>query len=101
VEHHGAGLRRLTEDDVLVEALQANQVTSADLSVADRALLRYAVKLTKDPSSVVEADIEALRTVGFDDQGIHDACQVVAYFNYVNRIADGLGVELEARFADA
>jgi len=101
VEHHGAGLRRLTQDEVLVETLKANQITSADLSVADHALLRYAVKLTKDPSSVVEADIEALRAVGFDDQGIHDACQVVAYFNYVNRIADGLGVELEDRFAEA
>jgi uncharacterized peroxidase-related enzyme len=82
-----------------VETLKTNQITSAKLSVADRELLRYAVKLTKDPASVGDADINVLRAVGFDDRGIHDACQVVAYFNYVNRIADGLGVELEDRFA--
>ena len=47
-------------------------------------------------ASIEEADVEDLRTAGFDDRAIHDACQVVAYFNYVNRVADGLGVELEA-----
>lgn len=101
MEHHGAGLRRLTRDEALVETLKTNQLTSVNLSAADRELLRYAVKLTKDPASVVEADIEALRVVGFDDRSIHDACQVGAYFNYVNRIADGLGVELEDRFVEA
>ncbi len=101
MEHHGAGLRRLTRDEALVETLKNNQITSAALSAADCELLRYAVKLTKNPASVVEADIEALRAVGFDDRGIHDACQVVAYFNYVNRVADGLGVELEDRFLES
>lgn len=41
------------------------------------------------------ADIETLRTVGLDDRAIHDATQVIAYFNYINRIADALGVEPE------
>ena len=53
------------------------------------------MQLTDDPASVQESDIERLRQVGLDDRAIHDACQVVAYFAYVNRVADGLGVELE------
>ena len=45
--------------------------------------------------------MEALRAAGWEDRAIHDACQVVAYFNYVNRIADGLGVDPEPEWADA
>ncbi len=45
---------------------------------------------------MTEADVLALRTAGFDDRAIHDGCAIVAYFAFVNRIADGLGVELEA-----
>ena len=45
-------------------------------------------------------DVEALRRYGFDDRASHDACAIVAYFNFVNRIADGLGVELEAHLRD-
>ena len=44
--------------------------------------------------------MESLKSEGFDDRAIHDLCQVVAYFNYVNRIADGLGAELEDRFSE-
>lgn len=44
---------------------------------------------------MLEDDIKQLRTVGFDDQGIHDATQVISFFNYINRIADSLDVELE------
>ena len=58
-------------------------------------MLDYAVKLTRSPHAVGEADIQCLRDVAFDDAGILDICQVVSYFNYVNRLADGLGVELE------
>lgn len=101
MEHHGAGLRRLTRDDALVETLKSGDFRSAELSAADGELLRFAVKLTKNPASVVATDIEALRAEGFDDRGIHDASQVISYFNYVNRIADGLGVELEDRFLEA
>lgn len=42
-----------------------------------------------------EADVENLRAIGLDDRGIHDATQVIAYFNYINRVADALGVEPE------
>ncbi len=59
-------------------------------------MLDYAVKLTLTPWEVGEADIGRLRDVGFDDTGVLDICQVTCYYNYVNRLADGLGVELEA-----
>lgn len=55
----------------------------------------YAVKLTRTPASLTEQDIEHLRHLGWTDQAIHDAAQVTAYFNYINRLADGLGVDLE------
>lgn len=58
-------------------------------------MLEYAVKLTRDPGGMTAADVEALRRAGFDDPGILDICQVTAYYAYVNRLADGLGVELE------
>jgi len=58
-------------------------------------MLEYAVKLTLTPASVGPADVEGLRTLGFDDHAILDICQVTSYYNYVNRLADGLGVELE------
>lgn len=59
-------------------------------------MLDYAAKLTQTPRSVSMDDAERLRHAGFDDRGIHDICSIAAYFAYVNRIADGLGVELEA-----
>ena len=58
-------------------------------------MLAYAVKLTVLPQSVVATDIEALRAEGFSDRDILDICEVTSYYAYVNRIADGLGVQLE------
>lgn len=49
------------------------------------------------PAAISSDDVQRLRAVGFDDRAIHDACAIVAYFAFVNRIADGLGVELEDR----
>ena len=68
---------------------------SAELDPADRALCEYAEKLTRQPGVMTEDDAETLRAAGFDDVQIHDAIQVVAYFNYINRVADGVHVELE------
>ncbi|MCA1703126.1 MAG: hypothetical protein LC808_07580, partial [Actinobacteria bacterium] len=59
------------------------------------AVCRYALKLTVAPSAITESDIEDLRAAGLDDRAIVDANQVVSYFNYVNRVVHGLGVELE------
>ena len=58
-------------------------------------MLNYTVKLTRSPQTIVQDDVTSLRSNGFDDRAIHDICAVVAYFAFVNRIADGLGVELE------
>ncbi len=55
----------------------------------------YAAKLTLAPGSVTEGDIETLRGHGFDDTAITIAVQVISYFNYINRVADGLGVDDE------
>ena len=67
-----------------------------ELDPVDRALLQYAVQLTKNPGKIQQADIERLREVGLTDLAIHDLCAVTAYFAFANRIADGLGIELEA-----
>jgi uncharacterized peroxidase-related enzyme len=69
------------------------------LAPADRVMLDYAMKLTQTPSEIEPADIQRLRTAGFDDHAIHDVCAIAAYYGFVNRIADGLGVELEPRFS--
>jgi uncharacterized peroxidase-related enzyme len=80
-----------------IEALgTAARQPPATLTARERALVRYADTLTLRPSTVTSGDIDALRREGLDDRGIHDACAIVAYFAFVNRIADGLGVELES-----
>ena len=67
----------------------------ADLPAADRAMLDYAVKLTKTPQSMTKQDVDALRAAGFGDRQIHEIAQITALFNYYNRIADGLGIDNE------
>lgn len=68
---------------------------TAELSDADRELCAWAEQLTTDPASCGAEEVAALRRAGFPDPAIHDAAQVIGYFNYINRIADGLGVDLE------
>ncbi|MDP6942469.1 MAG: peroxidase [Planctomycetota bacterium] len=67
----------------------------APLSLPERALCKWAEKLTTAPGAMGEADVLELQEQGWSDLEIHDAAQVVAYFNYINRLADGLGVDLE------
>lgn len=81
--------------DELLAALGTDH-TQADVADADRAMLDYALKLTLSPGDVVAADLAALREHGFDDRAIHDLCVVVAYFAFANRVADGLGVQVES-----
>lgn len=64
----------------------------------DRALCAFAEALTREPAGMRETHVEALRAEGFDDVAIHDAIQVIAYFNYINRIADAVDVELEPEY---
>jgi len=68
---------------------------TAPLTKLDKSLCEYAAKLTHTPSEMTPADLETLRHNGLDDRAIHDATQVISYFNYINRIADALGVEPE------
>jgi uncharacterized peroxidase-related enzyme len=67
----------------------------AALPERQRAMLEYADKLTRAPWTMKPEDVEALRAAGFGDADILDIAQVTAYYAYVNRLADGLGVELE------
>lgn len=78
----------------LVEDL-ARHPLGATTNAADRAMLGYALKLNATPAAIDVGDIAALRAHGFDDRAIHDICAITAYFAFVNRIADGLGVEVE------
>ena len=83
-----------SEQDNLLAALEDDH-TQVSLEPLDRAILDYAVKLTSTPKEMSAADVDELREHGLDDRGIHDVCTIAAYFNFVNRMADGLGVELE------
>ena len=69
--------------------------TKAPLSGADRALCEYAVKLTRTAARMSTDDVARLRAQGLDDRAIHDATQVIGFFNYITRVAEGLGVEPE------
>ena len=80
--------------DTFVHAI-ARDWRTATLSPADRALCELAAKLTHHQGEMSPQDLDALRAEGFDDRAIHDAVQVIAYFNYITRIADALGVERE------
>jgi uncharacterized peroxidase-related enzyme len=82
------------DQEELLDSLAAERAT-ADLTPADRAMLDYAEKLTDAPGEIEEADVDSLREHGFDDRAIHDICAITAYYAFVNRMADGLGVELE------
>ena len=68
---------------------------TAQLPAPERALCDYAEKLTSRPKEVGLADVDELRRHGWTDEQVHDAVQVISYFNYINRVADGLGVDLE------
>ncbi|NWF67508.1 MAG: hypothetical protein HXY40_00340 [Chloroflexi bacterium] len=61
----------------------------------DAALCAYAEKLTRQPAETGAADIQHLLSLGLDERAIHDAVQIIGYFNYINRVADALGVEPE------
>ncbi len=91
---HAEFLRRVTLDDELVETLRTDYRT-APVNEQDRALLDYAVKITQDATQVTPDDHARLRAVGFDDRGILQITLITAWFNYINRVADALGVGRE------
>lgn len=67
----------------------------APLTDRDRALVDYAIQLTEAPSATTAAHVARLRAAGFEDKDVLEICETTAYYAYVNRIADGLGVTLE------
>jgi uncharacterized peroxidase-related enzyme len=101
VHHHGAALARVAHDEALARRLMDGD-PGLDLPPRDRAMLAYARKLTLAPGEVGPGDVEALRKAGLDDEEILAVNHITAYFNMMNRIVQGLGVELEAdKGADA
>ena len=84
----------MTLDKELVEALEKDY-TTAPISPQDRLMLDYVVKVTKDATKVGKGDHEKLRAAGFDDRAILQITLIAAWFNYINRVADALGVGRE------
>ncbi len=82
------------KDDDLLARIESD-VESAGLEPRRLAMVRYALKLTASPGSMERSDVEQLRRVGFSDGDILAIAEVVGYYAYANRIADGLGVQLE------
>ena len=91
MESHAEFLRRVDLDEGLAAALRRDY-TQAPLSAADRAMLDYAAKLTRGAYRVTAEDLDRLRAVGFDDRAILQINLIASWFNYINRVADGLGV---------
>lgn len=92
--HHRRGLRRLLRDDDLAQRIE-DDFETAGLSDKRLAMLRYALKLTISSKSVDKSDVEKMRQVGFSDTDILHIAEVIGYYAYANRIADGLGIPLE------
>ncbi len=84
----------MTLDKSLVEALEKDY-TSAPISEQDRVMLDYVVKVTKHATKVSRDDMGRLRSAGFDDRGILQITLIASWFNYINRVADSLGVGRE------
>lgn len=75
----------------MVKALEMDYKT-APIAEQDRVMLDYVVQITKDATRISPADHERLRAVGFDDKGILQITLIASWFNYINRVADALGV---------
>jgi uncharacterized peroxidase-related enzyme len=81
----------VTLNEEMVAAL-CKDFRSAPISEQDKAMLDYVVKLTKDATQCSPEDHKKLRAVGFDDRGILQITLIASWFNYINRVADALGV---------
>ena len=92
--HHGEGLRRLTKDEALVKAVTVDH-RRAGLPDRQVAMLDFAEGIAQTPPRSSADAVAGLRRHGYSDAAILDVVQVAAYYAFVNRIADGLGVELE------
>lgn len=84
-------LRRATDDDQLAEAVRTDY-TTADITDAERAMLDFSVLVTEDATKIHPEHLDNLRAHGFDDTAILQITLIAAWFNYINRVADALGV---------
>jgi uncharacterized peroxidase-related enzyme len=102
MESHEKDLRSVVENDQQRQAVQEDY-RSAGLAASEVALLDFAVKLSKSPSESRKDDLDALRRHGLTDEQIVDAVHCISYFNFINRVLDGLGVdpELSMRYGKA
>ncbi len=91
MESHAEFLRLVTLDESLVARLRDDYAT-APISEQDRVMLDYVVQLTKDATRLAPQDHDKLRAVGFDDKAILQITLIASWFNYINRVADALGV---------
>jgi uncharacterized peroxidase-related enzyme len=91
MDSHAEFLRQVTLDDSLVEALRHDWRT-APISDAERVMVEYVVQLTEDATGVSPAHHDRLRAAGFDDRGILQITLIASWFNYINRVADALGI---------
>lgn len=99
LRHHKKSLYQLTKNPFLIGAVEGD-FHDADVPEKDIAMMDYVKKLTIEPSSIEKSDIDALRAADFKDVDILDIAQVAAYHNFANRLASGLGVELEGYWED-
>ena len=95
MHHHGGSLRRLTNNSALVDTVLENP-GGVELPPRWRALADFAIRLTLRPAELSETDVAGLREQGLSDSGVHDVVAVIAYFNFVNRLAQGVNIPLEA-----
>lgn len=91
MQAHAELLRRVTKDDLLVEAI-LNEYRGAPISEKERVMLDYAVQLTADATKIGPETLEQLRSFGFDDTAILQITLIASWFNYINRVADALGI---------
>jgi uncharacterized peroxidase-related enzyme len=91
MESHIEFLRRASLDEKLAAELRQDY-RQTDLSIADRAMVDFVVRLTKAAYKLLPEDIARLHEVGFDDVGILQITLIASFFNYINRVADALGV---------
>ncbi|MCL7972107.1 MAG: peroxidase [marine benthic group bacterium] len=95
MQHHGAGLRRLRQTEDFIQGLVTDWRSAVAGDERLTAILSYVEVLTLEPAAVRRSDVDRMREAGLDDEAILHVCEVASYFNYVNRMADGLAVQLE------
>jgi uncharacterized peroxidase-related enzyme len=99
VTHHRRGLRLLLKDNELLARIE-NDWATAGLDGRRAAMLQFTETLTRTPGATSPEDVDTLHSVGFTDRDVLDIVEVIAYYAYANRIADGLGITLEPWITD-